>query len=381
MAGTFRIGRILGVPVGIHWSLFGIGLLLTLTMAQGNLPVAHPGHETWVYWAVGAATTAAFFATVLAHEIGHAFAARRYGVGVEGIDLWILGGVARLSEEAPSPRAEWRIAAAGPLVSVLLTVLFGVTGVVLHAAGTTGLATESLGWLAVVNGILALFNLLPAAPLDGGRILAAVVWRHTGDRVLAADRASQAGQFLGWLLIAVGVIMFLRGNGSIITAFLGWFLLTAARQDAVATRARAALADVTVGDVAWYGIARAPGTTDAATMLWERSRMGPVRMVAVERPNGTVAGLVTERQLWKVREGALATTALASVATPIERFGRADAGEPLVRALTRLHPLHPVLTVWDADQLIGVVTPQAVDRRLDQSSPPSSAALPSAPTR
>jgi Zn-dependent protease len=367
MAGTLRIGRILGVPVGVHWSLLGIGVLLTLTMATGNLPVAHPGHDTWVYWAVGALTTATFFATVLAHEIGHAVAARHYNVGVEGIDLWILGGVARLSDEAPTPKAEWRLAAAGPLVSVGLTALFGLAAFALAHTGAPGLATASLAWLAVVNGVLAVFNLLPAAPLDGGRILAALVWRHTGDRVRAADRASQAGQFLGWLLIAWGVISFVRGDGSIITALLGWFLLTAARQDAVAARARAALSGVTVGDVAWFGIARAAATTDAATMLWERPRMGDVGVVAVEREDGTVFGLVTERQLWRVREGSLATTALASVATPLERYGRATADEPIVRALTRLHPLHPLLTVWAGDHLVGVVTPEAVDRRLDQS--------------
>jgi Zn-dependent protease len=367
MAGTLRIGRILGVPVGVHWSLLGIGVLLTLTMATGNLPIAHPGHDSWVYWTVGALTTAVFFATVLAHEVGHAVAARRYDVGVEGIDLWILGGVARLSDEAPTPKAEWRIAAAGPLVSVLLTALFGIVAFVLGHTGTPGLITASIAWLAVVNGILAVFNLLPAAPLDGGRILSAVVWRRTGDRIRAADRASQAGQFLGWLLIAWGVISFLRGNGSIITALLGWFLLTAARQDAMAARARAALSGVTVGDLAWFGIAHAAATTDAATMLWERARMGDVGVVAVERADGTVAGLVTERQLWRVREGALATTALASVATPLERYGRASADEPIVRALTRLHPLHPLLTVWAGDHLVGVVTPEAVDRRLDKA--------------
>jgi hypothetical protein len=162
-------------------------------------------------------------------------------------------------------------------------------------------------------------------------------------------------------------VSFLRGDGSIITALLGWFLLTAARQDAMSARARAALSGVTVGDITWFGIARAKGTTDAATMLWERSRMGDIGIVAVERPDGSVLGLVTERQLWKVREGALATTALASVAIPVERFGRATADEPIVRALTRLHPLHPLLTVWAGDQLVGLVTPEAVDRRLDQA--------------
>src|SRR6478672_8255683 len=121
MAGTIRIGRILGVPVGVHWSLLGIGLLLTLTMATTNLPLAHPGHDSWVYWAVGGATTAAFFATVLAHEVGHA--------------------VAGLSDEAPTPRAEWRIAAAGPMVSVALTGVLAVAAIALHNTGAPSLFT------------------------------------------------------------------------------------------------------------------------------------------------------------------------------------------------------------------------------------------------
>jgi hypothetical protein len=213
------------------------------------------------------------------------------------------------------------------------------------------------------------FNLLPAAPLDGGRILAAVLWRRHGDRVRAAETASQAGQFLGWALIAWGGLGFLFGAGNLFTAFIGWFLLTAARQDALAARARAALSGLTVRDAAWFGIARAGGGMDAATMLWERSRMGDVGLVAVERPDHSVQGLVTERQLWRVPDGALAFTSLATLATPIGRFGRADPDEPLVRALTRLHPLNPLLTVWDGSDLVGVVTPQAIQRHVSSRSP------------
>jgi Zn-dependent protease len=370
MAGTVRIGRILGIPVGIHWSLLGIAALLTFNLAHGNLPMAHPGRDGWVYWAIAAATTVAFLATVLAHEVGHAVAAHRYGVGVEGIDLWILGGVARLSEEAPTPKAEWRIAAAGPLISVLMTFLFAGAAMGIDVFAEPGLISTACWWLAIVNGLLAIFNLLPASPLDGGRILAAMVWRRTGDRILAAERASQAGQFLGWLLIAWGMVGLLYGNGgTFITVFLGWFLLAAARQDVMAARARAALAGVTVADVAWFGLARAGADTDTLTMLWDRGRMGDIGIVAVEGPDGSVLGLVSERQLWKVREGAMATTSLGSLASRIDRYARARADEPLVRALTRLHPMHPTLTVWDGDRLVGVVTHQAVERRLDQRQP------------
>jgi Zn-dependent protease len=369
MPGSLRIGRILGVPVAIHWSLLAIGGLLTFDLATASLPNAHPGHADWIYWAVAAATSVVFFAAVLAHEVGHAALARRYGVGVEGIDLWLLGGMARLSDEAPSPKAEWRIAAAGPLVSIVCTAVFIGAAFGLNALGDPGLISAALVWLGVVNGILAVFNLLPAAPLDGGRILAAVLWKRRGDRLRAAETASQAGQFLGWALIAWGVVGFLYGTGSLFTAFIGWFLLTAARQDAFAARARAALAGLTVRDAAWFGIARAGASIDAATMLWERARMGDVGLVAVERADHSVQGLVTERQLWRVPDGVMGVTPLAKIATPIDRFGRATPDEPLVRALTRLHPLNPLLTVWDGPQLIGVVTPQAIQRHVGDRTP------------
>ncbi|HKA02872.1 MAG TPA: site-2 protease family protein [Acidimicrobiales bacterium] len=369
MPGSVRIGRILGVPVAIHWSLLAIGGLLSFDLATSGLPSAHPGHADWAYWAVAAATSIVFFAAVLAHEVGHAVVARRYGVGVEGIDLWLLGGMARLSDEAPSPKAEWRIAVAGPLVSILATIVFIGAAIGLNVTGHSGLISAGLGWLGVVNGILAVFNLLPAAPLDGGRILAAVLWRRHGDRLRAAETAAQAGQFLGWALIAWGLVGFLYGTGNLFTAFIGWFLLTAARQDAFAARARAALAGLTVKDAAWFGIARAGASTDAATMLWERARMGDVGLVAVERPDHSVQGIVTERQLWRVPDGIMGVTPLARIATPIDRFGRATPDEPLVRALTRIHPLNPLLTVWDSGRLVGVVTPQAIQRRVGPQTP------------
>ena len=370
MPGSLRIGRILGIPVAIHWSLLAIGGLLSFDLATTALPRAHPGHADWVYWAVGGATAIVFFAAVLAHEVGHAVVARRYGVGVEGIDLWLLGGMARLSDEAPSPKAEWRIAAAGPLVSVVCTLFFIGAAIGLNALGDPGLFSAALAWLGVVNGILAVFNLLPAAPLAGGRILAAFLLKRRGDRLRAAETASQAGQFLGWVLIAWGLVGFIYGTGNLFTAFIGWFLLTAARQDAFAARARAALAGLTVRDAAWFGIARAPAATDAATMLWERDRMGDVGLVAVERPDHSVQGIVSERQLWRVPDGVMGVTPLAKIATPIDRFGKATPDEPLVRALTRLHPLNPLLTVWDNSQLVGVVTPQAIQRHVSGDETP-----------
>src|SRR2546423_1169273 len=162
MPDSLRMGRIFGAPVAIPWSLLAIGGLLTFDLATASLPNAHPGHADWVYWAVAAVTSIVFFGAVLAHEVGHAAVARRYRVGVEGIDLWLLGGMARLSDEAPSPKAEWRIAIAGPLVSIVCTVFFIGAAIGLNVLGDPGLISAALAWLGIVNGILAIFNLLPA---------------------------------------------------------------------------------------------------------------------------------------------------------------------------------------------------------------------------
>src|SRR5262249_7926795 len=220
---SIRLGRIFGIPVGLDWSLLVIAGLLTVSLAADRFPAQFPGEPTAAYWAVGLATAAIFFASVLAHELAHSVVARGHGVRVDGITLWMLGGVAKLGGESPSPRAELLISAAGPATSLALAGLFGAGATVLAALGGPALRAPALAWLAVINAILAAFNLIPAAPLDGGRILASLLWFHHHNRNRAVATSAQVGVVFGWLLVGAGGVGWLAGLGfgGLWTALIG----------------------------------------------------------------------------------------------------------------------------------------------------------------
>src|SRR5262249_17692453 len=217
--------------VGLDWSLLLIAGLLTLSLAGDQFPSEFPGEPTAAYWIVGLVAAGLFFASVLSHELAHSLVARRHGVEVDGITLWMLGGVAKLGGESPTAGAELRIASAGPATSVGLAALFGVGAFTASALGAPGLPRAALAWLALINGILAIFNLIPAAPLDGGRILSSLLWFHHGNRYRAAATAAQVGVVFGWLLVGLGGVGWLAGLGfgTLWTALIGWFLISAAR--------------------------------------------------------------------------------------------------------------------------------------------------------
>ena len=356
MRGRLKIGRIAGVPVSLHWSLIAVGSLLALQLADGLLPNNHPGHSATTYWALGVGAAVVFFGAVLAHELAHAVVARRRGVGVDGIELWALGGLARLSRDPASPGDEFLIAVAGPVASLLAAALFLGTAAGIEAAGLPQVVAATFGWLGVTNLILGAFNLLPAAPLDGGRILRAAVWKSSGNRVKGMRTAAKAGQVLGMTVLFGGFWLVLLGRGTLFLPLIGWFLLNSARMEEVGVRSEAALLGKQVRDATWFGVARATDATDVATMLWQSSRMGPTRLVAVERFDGSLSGLVSEDQLWRIPEDQRSDVRLAQIAVPMEKLAHAGPDELLMDAARRMNPLAPVLTVWDAGRLVGVVT-------------------------
>jgi Zn-dependent protease len=234
MNDTVRLGRIAGVNVGLHWSLLLIGGLLAEELASGRLPANAPGYSGAEYLVAGGATAFAFLGSVLAHELSHAVVARREGIGVDGITLWFLGGVTRMTSDATTPKAELAVAGAGPLASLVLGVVMVVVGVATRAGGVSPLLVEALTWLGVINLVVAVFNALPGAPLDGGRLVHAFVWSRHGDRRGATRAASRAGQVLGLVLIAAGLLefVFATAGGGLWIALVGWFLRTSARAEA-----------------------------------------------------------------------------------------------------------------------------------------------------
>ena len=209
--GSLSLGKYAGIPVRAHWSVALIAALIGVSWASQIGVVAA---------VIG---TLAFFGSILAHEFGHALVARRYGVNTESIDLWALGGVARLDREPPSPKADGLIAVAGPLVSAGLAVLF------VGAAFAFGSGLMLL--IGALNGLIAVFNMLPGAPLDGGRVLRAIRWARTGNKYRAARDAGQAGRVLGWSMVIIGVWLLLNGSFGLLIMLAGFFIALNARAE------------------------------------------------------------------------------------------------------------------------------------------------------
>jgi Zn-dependent protease len=266
MRDSVRLGKIAGIPIGLHWSIALITGLFTITLANNILPTAVPGYGSGLYLVVASIVAVLFLASIVAHELGHSVVAQTHGVGVSGITLFALGGVAKLQSEPRSPGAAAQIALAGPAVSVGIGI-GGLIGAALAAnLGVPTVLVGGLVWLGVINLAMAVFNLLPALPLDGGRALQAFLWKRTGDTHRATIKAANVGRYLGWALVAFGLWQFLGGSGGLWTALIGWFIVTSARAEAI--RARFELGRRDWGPPMWIDLTRPhPGPASDPTVI------------------------------------------------------------------------------------------------------------------
>jgi Zn-dependent protease len=350
--GSFKLGKLFGIAVNMHWSVALIGMLLGASL--GNA----------IGWVPGAIGVVGFLASILVHEFAHALTARRFDVGTESIQLWALGGVARLSKESPSAKAEGWIAVAGPAGSVVLGIA-GIGAWLASGAGDSGSQYVALlGWLGLINLFLALFNLLPGAPLDGGRILKAVRWGAHGDRHRAAQEAGRAGVVLGWLITGLGFGLILRAQSGVWLMVTGLFIMLNAQVEISAARIAGRLAGVKVRDLTWFGVAQAGADMDADSMLWQRGRLGAAGGVAVTDESGVPCGLVLEDELWAVPADQRPWVMLTQMMVPFDRSTQADPDEELSAVLPRLNPRRPVVTVWQDGELVGMVPPQRLRDQL-----------------
>src|SRR3954465_14505798 len=237
MSGNFSIGRFGGIEVRINWSLLAVFALIVWSLADGVFPSQNPGLSHGDYLAMAFVAALLFFASILLHELGHSWVARREGIEVDSITLWLFGGVSQFKGRFTSAGAEFRIAIAGPLVSIVLGVVF----VLIALAGLPSAVDGVAAWLGYINLALLVFNLIPALPLDGGRVLRGALWRIKGDLGGATRTAADIGRGFAYLFIGLGIAMFIfEGSFSgAWLAFIGWFLLQAASAEAryIATEA------------------------------------------------------------------------------------------------------------------------------------------------
>lgn len=292
MGQSIRIGRIAGIEIGLHPSWFIIALLVTYSFAAGELPTNYPNWQPALYWVVGASISLFFFGSVLAHELSHALVARRYGMRVRGITLFIFGGMASMEDEAKTPRQEAVMAAAGPLTSLAIGAALWVASGVLREP----VLVATVGWLGFINLTLGLFNLIPGFPMDGGRILRAVLWHVRGDRYAATRNAAAIGRLFGYLLIAVGVYLIFQGSNlfsGVWLALIGWFLSSAAESTVAQLSVQRSLHGVKVREVMEADPASVTPNESVADLVNERLLRSGARSFLVRHDDGGLAGIVT----------------------------------------------------------------------------------------
>lgn len=358
MRATVSFGRIGGVPVGAHWSaLVGVVLLGEL-LALNVLPALAPGHTAATYLLAGGSAAMVFALSLLAHELAHAVVARRAGLGVRSITLWLLGGVSELVDRPERPGTEIRVAVVGPLVSLGLAAAFAAAGWLVAAIGAEALLMVVLSWLATVNVMLGVFNLLPGTPLDGGRVLHGLVWRHTGDRERATRSAAGAGQFLGALVAGLGAVLAVNGRlDGLWLVLVGWFLAGTAASE----RAHGVMTERLAGLVATDVMRRepyfAPGWWTVRALVEQLTGPGgpPVGEFPVVDFHGKPIGWLTLSDLAAVPSAVRPTTVVRDVVRPMRPDGVVGVDTPAEEALRR--PLGPggLVVVQPDGRAVGVI--------------------------
>jgi Zn-dependent protease len=371
MTASLRFGRVAGIPVGASWSALLIALLIAWSLG-GQLPAQVPGLTPAAYWLAGAAGAVLFLGSLLAHEIGHALVARRAGLRVRGITLWLLGGVAQLEDEPASPGDELRVAIVGPAVSLALAVGFGLAAVALSVAGGPALAGVVAAWLALANAVLAVFNLLPAAPLDGGRVLRGLLWRRHGNRVRASVTATRAGVWVGSGLIGYGLLGALTGwgIGTLWTALIGWFLVTAARQERDQALLGRGLGGLRADQVMATAPALAPAWFTVDAFLRNYVEPWQATILPLRSFDGHPGGVVTAAALYAVPHDRRHIVRAGDVAIPMSALLVVAPDQPVGDLTARLAGGRTVAAVVAGGQLLGLITADDLARAAAQGGRP-----------
>jgi Zn-dependent protease len=366
MGPGWKVGRLAGIEISIHPSWLVIAFLITYSLAVARFPAEFPGWSIAMYWAVAAATAALFFASVLAHELSHAIVARRFGLTVEGITLFIFGGATSIDSDSRTPRDEALIALAGPAASIAIGVGFVAAGALVGQPQLAALA----GWLGFINILLGLFNLIPGFPMDGGRVLRAVIWKARGDRLLATRNAATVGRFFAYGLIGLGAFMALSGEvfSGLWIALIGWFLSNAAEATAVQAGVERTLAGVRVRDALEGEPPSASPNETVGDLVNTRLLRGDERAFLVRHDDGGLAGIVTLTDVRGLPREQWDGARLTDIMTRYADLATTGPDVPLIDALKLIQERDvgqlPVVE-HDGRQPIGMVSRRGILRLLE----------------
>jgi Zn-dependent protease/CBS domain-containing protein len=362
MPGSLRIGRLFGIPIFIHVSWLIIFGLVTWTLATGYFPQRYPDVTERGAWLRALVSSVLFFASILLHELGHAVIALRHGIEIRSITLFIFGGVARLGHDPEDGRTELKVAIAGPLVSIAL----GVTFFLASLLPVLGEAAHSVArYLAFINVAIALFNLVPAFPLDGGRLLRGVVWSFTG-KGRATRVAAGAGAAFAYVLIGGGLLALFMGNGiaGVWYVLIGWFLREASLGAFREMKVDQALSGLSVGDAMTREVDALPGDISLDEALQDYFGRTGFSVYPVRRGDVAV-GLLALRDLMKQPPDSRDCTSVQAIMTPLDERFVVTPDDPLTEATAKLaeNGMGRLLVMLEG-RLVGLLTLSGILRRV-----------------
>jgi len=365
--GSITVARVLGIDIRIHFSWFLIFVLILLSLADRVLPQLRPNWSDQKTYIVAVITAVLFFVSVLLHELAHALTARGFRMPVSSITLFLLGGVANLAKEPPSARAEFLMAAAGPLASLALgAVALGIAFLVDVRLGFDP-ALDPVGvvasYLGVINLTLAVFNMIPGFPLDGGRVLRSIVWAVRGDRSQATRIAARGGQLVAGLLLLVGVYRMVAWNdsfGGAWSALIAYFLYNAASGALQQDRMTSLLGDVRVSSLMVKDLHPVGASSTVGALV--RDVVVPLNLAAVPVSEGErIVGLVTIAGLKGIPQERWDATLVRDVMTTVDAVPSVSPEDTLVVALERFSSSDlPVLAVLQRAMLVGLLQREAL---------------------
>lgn len=337
MQAQIQLGRVFGIRIGLHYSWIIIAILIVFSLS-GQFAQVHRDWSVGVVWGTAILTALLFFVCIVLHELGHSVVAQSRGIRVPSIVLFALGGVSQMERESPDAKTEFWMALAGPLVSFVLGFLCLGSAYALGWGGPSSHpgspVMEMLVWLGYINFMLGLFNLVPAYPLDGGRVFRAAAWWGTHSIERATRLASTVGQVFAFLFIMAGVWQFFHGQGfgGLWIAFIGWFLLDAARSSRVQVEIKHALDGIKVRDVMEHNCAIVDGSSNLQTLVDEHLLRSGQRCFIVQR-NGQLAGLITPADLARIERRMWPLTTVEQAMRPLEQLRVVSPETPVMQAL------------------------------------------------
>jgi len=360
MRTDFAIGRVFGVQIALHVSWFAIAFLLVFSLSQ-RFQELHAEWSGTAVWITAAATALFFFVTLVLHELSHALVARSRGLPVRSITLFALGGVAEIEKEADDPGTEFWMGISGPLVSLAIGIGCLASA---HALGWVILteplspALAAIVWLGYINLSLAAFNMIPAFPMDGGRILRAALWRLTGDSARATRAAARAGQVVavGFMLLGLGQFLAGAGFGGLWIGFIGWFLLSAAGSSYGQASLKESLRGIRVAEVMRRDYQVVDGHINLEEFV-ERYMMRQGSRCFMVARKGWVVGLITLREVKAIPRARWPYTTVDDAMQPLDHVTSVSPQAPLNESLELMgRDDLSQLPVLEEGRLLGVIS-------------------------